>query len=89
MTRERLVGIFIVNGINASTGKNIVDAIMAEQEIEERRRTTPDNLTHIPQMTLRDWFAGQAMSNANGSDCDMIARDSYELADAMLAASEK
>jgi hypothetical protein len=40
-------------------------------------------------MTLRDWFAGQALSNAYTQadvDPDRIARWSYELADAMLAA---
>lgn len=51
-------------------------------------------------MSLRDWFAGQAMNAVvigvltNGevpkrSDDDRIARTAYQLADAMLAAREK
>ena len=43
-------------------------------------------------MSLRDWFAGQAMPVVTallGRDvgtADMLARDAYTLADAMLAA---
>jgi hypothetical protein len=43
-------------------------------------------------MTLRDWFAGQAMPVVTallGRDvgtADMLARDAYTIADAMLAA---
>lgn len=47
-----------------------------------------------PGMTLRDWFAGQAMPVVTallGRDvgtADMLARDAYTIADAMLAARE-
>jgi len=47
----------------------------------------------IPGMTLRDWFAGQALS---GMPADELARSpngyakySYELADAMIAERSK
>ena len=50
----------------------------------------------VPQlasgMTLRDWFAGQAVSEyakygLNGhAPADLVAAAAYELADAMLAA---
>ena len=43
-----------------------------------------------PGMTLRDWFAGQALAGmldrAYGIKCEIIAARSYEMADAMLAA---
>jgi hypothetical protein len=46
-------------------------------------------------MSLRDWFAGQAVAgisaNADWWACaheDQIARQSYEIADAMLAARD-
>ena len=42
-----------------------------------------------PGMSLRDWFAGQALKKASrGSDrsADEIARRAYYIADAMLAA---
>jgi hypothetical protein len=60
----------------------------------------PDVRTHdgmgisegSPGMTLRDWFAGLAMPVVTallGRDvgtADMLARDAYTIADAMLAA---
>jgi hypothetical protein len=54
-------------------------------------------------MTLRDWFAGQALAGMvtrpferanpdyveeSGSVCDAFARQAYEFADAMLAARQ-
>jgi hypothetical protein len=44
-------------------------------------------------MTLRDWFAGQAMAGlasyvTKGATFDDIAKDAYAIADAMLAARE-
>lgn len=50
-------------------------------------------------MTLRDWFAGQAMAEIYAARFDLnytggetigqaVARNSYDLADAMLAARE-
>ena len=38
---------------------------------------------------LRDYFAGQALSNANGSDMQEIARSCYLMADAMLEERKK
>ena len=48
-------------------------------------------------MTLRDWFAGQALTsklleyyNGNlGNDSEAIARRAYKIADAMLAERDK
>ena len=41
-------------------------------------------------MTLRDWFAGQALAGmldrVYGFKCEIIAARSYEMADAMIAA---
>lgn len=53
-----------------------------------------------PGMSLRDWFAGQALvavmdlcktdsRNANETISEMFARKAYLMADAMLAAREK
>ena len=43
-----------------------------------------------PGMTLRDWFAGQALAGmldrTYGMKIEIIAARSYEMADAMLAA---
>ena len=41
-------------------------------------------------MSLRDWFAGQALAGlaADGLTYEGMAKDAYELADAMLAARE-
>ena len=53
------------------------------------------NREHYRGMTLRDWFAGQAMSgyciNAETSMQEFrdIARDAYQQADAMLAERAK
>ena len=47
---------------------------------------------HAPQpgMSLRDWFAGQALSaRLNTYDCDSTAREAYRIADAMLEARRK
>ena len=49
-----------------------------------------NTLPYYEGMTLRDWFAGQALSGmldrAYGIKCEIIAARSYEMADAMLAA---
>ena len=58
-----------------------------------------DPHTHYSGMTLRDWFAGQAMvamgdrrwdadTNNNLSSTDVASRAAYARADAMLAARE-
>jgi hypothetical protein len=49
-----------------------------------------------PGMSLRDWFAGQALSGLMAShdwrhmyDCDSYAQDAYALADSMLGQRSK
>jgi hypothetical protein len=46
-----------------------------------------------PGMTLRDWFAGQAMAGlvsyvVEGATFENVAEDAYKAADAMLKARE-
>lgn len=44
---------------------------------------------HHPGMTLRDWFAGQALANpytAHENSPDKIGEWAYQVADAMIAA---
>lgn len=56
---------------------------------------TAGHLVHAQGMTLRDWFAGQAMAGAIKRWLDVDASDqhiaqwSYEVADAMLAARKE
>ena len=44
-------------------------------------------------MSLRDWFAGMALSEMDllvpHEACEILARNAYELADAMIAQREK
>ena len=47
-----------------------------------------------PGMSLRDYFAGQALANSwtcleKGDQPEEIAKDAYKIADAMLAEREK
>jgi hypothetical protein len=46
---------------------------------------------NVPEMTLRDWFAGQALPAvaAKGSSTAKISEDAYKIADAMLAERSK
>ena len=51
------------------------------------------HFTNVEGMSLRDWFAGQALANtgSNWSDAETrkhYARNAYKMADAMLAARE-
>ena len=54
---------------------------------------TNDITPYHPGMTLRDWFAGQALTGLTASDnwgsVMSMARYAYELADAMLAERAK
>ena len=72
-----------------------------EQKIETGGPAFPCHADIIPSkdrdyagMTLRDYFAAKAMMGflvcdvKYASDADMIARDSYVMADAMLKARE-
>ena len=36
-------------------------------------------------MSLRDWFAGQALAGCNSDDQELVAKWCYEMADVMLA----
>jgi len=49
--------------------------------------TQRDPLTSSTGLTLRDWFAGRVVSCIADavSDPDEVARQSYEIADSMLA----
>jgi len=40
-------------------------------------------------MSLRDWFAGQAIARSHMSMASDLARDCYKIADAMLAERSK
>jgi hypothetical protein len=46
-----------------------------------------------PGMTMRDWFAGQAlcgiMSGSSRTNFEMVSKEAYKLADAMLNHREK
>lgn len=97
MTRQRLLQIF---SDPTTLDSERIEIILAELETEERRRTAPTGLTHQPQMTLRDYFAGQALGIMNtamdqgywspGENPNAeIAEAAYQVADAMLAAREK
>jgi hypothetical protein len=52
-------------------------------------------LYSAPGMSLRDWFAGQALAglmadeNTEGFDWEFFARQSYAAADAMLSARQQ
>jgi len=54
-----------------------------------------NNLCHFEGMTLRDWFAGQALSGLSNRIriekhplCDIV-KDAYAMANAMLAERDK
>jgi hypothetical protein len=53
-----------------------------------------DSLAYTNGMTLRDWFAGQALAGLGrawlngGADDTMLAQFSYQVADAMLGARQ-
>lgn len=70
--------------------------ILAEQ-MQDGKTTSPTGLTpgHYSQegMTLRDWFAGQALAGhisyeGGGSTFDLDATAAYKWADAMILARE-
>jgi hypothetical protein len=53
--------------------------------------TTAGQVVYSHGMSMRDWFAGQALAGAMASDIpsysyQSIAKEAYALADAMLAA---
>jgi hypothetical protein len=52
----------------------------------------PEHGSGYAGMTLRDWFAGQALSNMythEAEDSTAVARWAYQIADAMLAERSK
>jgi hypothetical protein len=97
MTLKRLEEIYLKHFVGTTIDMgDVFHEIMSELETEERRRTVPSNLTHMPQMSLRDWFAGQAvngMMHVNpqpiGWEQKTMAQYCYYMADAMLAAREE
>lgn len=56
---------------------------------------TAGHRDYAPGLTMRDWFAGQAMIGAVSTNVrpvdppDVIARESYQIADAMLEARKR
>ena len=51
----------------------------------------PNRATIHVGLTIRDWFAGLALSSLSASNFDKyadMAHDAYQIADAMLAARE-
>jgi hypothetical protein len=52
----------------------------------------PDTILNRPGMSLRDWFAGQALPSvderSHGTTQD-VAKECYQIADAMLAERER
>ena len=59
--------------------------------IVERDNYHPNIKVYYKGMTLRDWFAGQALNEmvSGWSNYEKLAKDCYEIADAMLAEREK
>lgn len=60
--------------------------------------TLPDGIEYVPSITLRDYFAAQAMAGMLAAETepiehrpswDVVAERAYEQADAMLAEREK
>lgn len=51
----------------------------------------PDTILNRPGMSLRDWFAGQALAGGFmfGQIPEDISKDIYALADAMIAERER
>lgn len=93
MTQDKLIPLYIGKGIAASVAAEIITDIMAELA----RETHPTGLTHQPQMTLRDYFAGQAITAINdyftpGKDdapenwAEWVAKNAYALAGEMMKA---
>lgn len=68
---------------------DVRDRIEAEAKSNNRSMNAEilARLSLPQQMSLRDWFAGQAISGliASGFDADQTARCAYVTADAMLA----
>jgi hypothetical protein len=57
--------------------------------IEEEQQAFPDGLLNQDGMTLRDYFAAQAMLRTSvGSSYEQLAKTAYEIADAMMKARE-
>ena len=73
-----------------------VNRFLVPKKLTEKYPELQKDLALMPQsangMTLRDYFAGQALigvSESGTQDEDMVARLSYRYADAMLAEREK
>ena len=68
------------------------ERIVAEKDAEIRGELSAENarLPCAPGMSLRDWFAGQALAGCAVDEAhpNLVAQWCYRIADAMLAARE-
>ena len=65
-------------------------AINKEKPMIDEQQAFPDGLLNQEGMTLRDYFAAKAMLRTSvGSSYEQLAKNAYEIADAMLKAREE
>lgn len=70
----------------------VVESFLERQYGREAHRFTHD-VTTVGGMSLRDWFAGQALAGSSVSEFAddqfrLLAKRSYAIADAMIAARQ-
>ena len=64
-------------------------AINKEKPMSDEQQAFPDGLLNQDGMTLRDYFAAKAMLRTSvGSSYEQLAKNAYEIADAMMKARE-
>ena len=64
-------------------------AMNKEKQMIDEQQAFPDGLLNQEGMTLRDYFAAKAMLRTSvGSSYEQLAKNAYEIADAMLKARE-
>ena len=65
-------------------------AMTKEKQMIDEQQAFPDGLLNQEGMTLRDYFAAKAMLRTSvGSSYEQLAKNAYEIADAMLKAREE
>ena len=65
-------------------------AMNKEKQMIDEQQAFPDGLLNQEGMTLRDYFAAKAMLRTSvGSSYEQLAKNAYEIADAMLKAREE